>query len=241
MRSNKLFGRARVLMIAELVSFQNLLSRHDLSDHVDTWWIRSFSCTKGWSRGSVTFFVMSLCVTTLWTVGEVIGSLSGSSYGNIWMSLGSVVVNVLLLCGVIFFLSAGTSDGKDQYYSSRYLEWYSRYFQSTMVRLLGSSSGKIHVSGSERLWQGRLHYLRNEMVRISNSSEKNWKVAIKSMESIIEVRDSRLRNQIEAIDNDLKERQAENQKLLDMTAKLLNTIRTPTESGSNNERNKSFF
>jgi hypothetical protein len=223
MRSNKLFGRARVLMIAELVSFQNLLSRYDISDQIDTWWSRRFPCAKGWSRGSAAFFIMSLSVTTLWTVGEVMGSLLGSSYGNIWMSLGSVIVNVLLLCGIIFFLSAGTSERKNQYYSSRYLEWYSRYFQSTMVRLLGSSSCKTHVLGSESIWQGRLHYLRNEIVRISNDSDKTLKATMQSIESLIEVRDSRLRNQLAAISNDLKKTKEENEKLLDTLTKLLNT------------------
>ena len=54
-RSQYLFGRARVMLIAELVSFQNLLRRHG-EEEVATYgvysvWCWSDSWANGWSRG----------------------------------------------------------------------------------------------------------------------------------------------------------------------------------------------
>ena len=230
MRGNKLFGRARVLMIAELVAFQNLLSFHDFIEQGGSWWNRSFPCTKGRSRSSVVFFVLSLSVTTFWTIGEVLGSLVGPTYGNLSMSLGSVVVNVLLLCCVIFFLSAGSSDQKDQYYRNRYLDWYTRYFQSTMVRMLGSSSSKISFSGMEIMWQGRLHYLRDEMVRISNDSTKKWEVEIESLKSFFDARESSMQKELAQTQNTLKEMHEGNQQLLEKISELIGTNATTTTS-----------
>jgi hypothetical protein len=234
MRSHKLFGRARVLMIAELVSFQNLLSRRSLSNPVDNWWNRGFSCAHGWSRGSFVFFMLSSFVTVSWTIGEVLGSLMGSSYGNIWMSLGSVLVNVLLLCSIMLFLSAGASDGKvgrDEYYNSRYFEWYHRNFQSTMVHLLGSSGSKMHVDGVDHMWQGRLLYLRNEMERVANESKNDRKDMMKSVESLVEHSESRLRSELEAFQKIINARESENVQLLEMMAEILDVLRKPTRGG----------
>ena len=222
MRSNKLFGRARVLMIAELVALQNLLSFQDMSEQDGSWWTRSFDCEKGRSRSSVIFFVLSLFVTTLWTIGEVLGSLMGPNSGNLLMSLGSVAINVFLLCGVIFFLSSGSAEHKDQYYRSRYLDWYSRYFQSTMVRMLGSSSSRIHFSGMEIVWQGRLHYLQNKMIELSENSDKKWEVEIESLKTYFDVRETALQSELTDVKLALKESCEGNQQLFEKIAELLN-------------------
>jgi hypothetical protein len=227
-RNHKLFGRARVLMIAELVSFQSLLCRRELSDQVDTWWNRSISYAHGWSRGSILFFVLSSFVTASWTVGEVLGSLVGSSYGNIWMSLGSVFENVLLLCGIILFLSAGAADGKvgsNEYFRSRYFEWYRRYFQSTMVYCLGSSGSQKNVAGVDHMWQGRILYLRQEMERVSNETKKDCINMVQSLESQIEQSESRIFSELSKIHMVFQERGEEQRQLLEMMTELLDKSR----------------
>lgn len=211
-------------MIAELVSFQNILCRRGFSDQVDTWWNRSISYAHGWSRGSVLFFALSAFVTVSWTVGEVLGSIVGSSYGNIWMSLGSVFVNVLLLCGIILFLSAGAADrkvGSDEYYRSRYFEWYRRYFQSTMVYCLGSSGNQKNVTGVDHMWQGRILYLRQEMERLSAETKKDCIEMVQSMESQLEHSESRLFSELSKIHVVLQERDLEKRQLLEMMSVLL--------------------
>jgi hypothetical protein len=80
LKSQKLFGRARVYFLAKLASFQSLLRKRDLDADapVDTldqendgvyssWWTSgSWSWTRKWSRATVLFFVISLIVTCIW-------------------------------------------------------------------------------------------------------------------------------------------------------------------------------
>lgn len=73
LKSQKLFGRARVMLIAELASFQSLLRRRD-QDAESTesprakgivyskWWTSS-GLSHSWSRGSILFFWLSMIVT----------------------------------------------------------------------------------------------------------------------------------------------------------------------------------
>ena len=73
LKSQKLFGRARVMLIAELASFQSLLRRRDQdADSLESpmtkgivyskWWTSS-GLSHNWSRGSVLFFGLSMVVT----------------------------------------------------------------------------------------------------------------------------------------------------------------------------------
>jgi hypothetical protein len=80
LKSQKLFGRARVYFLAELSSFQSLLRKRD--SNVDSlgdsqqkeeegvysiWWTSgSWSLTRNWSRATVLFFIISLIVTSTW-------------------------------------------------------------------------------------------------------------------------------------------------------------------------------
>ena len=158
----------------------------------------------------------------------MLGSVVGSSYGNVWMSLGSVFVNVVLLCCIVLFLSSGAADGKvssDEYYKSRYSEWYRRYFQSTMVYCLGSSGNQKNVTGVEHMWQGRILYLREEMEGIASKTKEDCAKMVKSMESQLEQSESRLFSELSQIHTVLQERDAEKIHLLEMMTELLETSR----------------
>ena len=80
-RSQHLFGRARVMLIAELVSFQNLLRRHG-EEEVATYgvysvWCWSDSWANGWSRGKSKTTVHTLCTIRHWS-GRCVMSKSHS-------------------------------------------------------------------------------------------------------------------------------------------------------------------
>ena len=217
-------------MIAELVSFQNLLTRQGIPDETKKAHQHGLFCGYGRSRGSILFFSLSFFVTVLWTIGEVFGSLTGLSNGNIWMSLGSVLVNVVLLCGIILFLSTGASDGqigKSEYYSNRYSEWYGRYFQNTMVRLLGSSGGKIFRKGTEPVWQGRLVYLQNEIDKVSMESKNDRTMIMKLIEALIEQSETRVRNELAGVERLIMERDHQSMVLLEVMADFMDKHRNP--------------
>jgi hypothetical protein len=218
-RSHNLFGRARVMMIAELVSFQNLLRRskcmHSKSSTslrtieleveverlYEAWWWSYDAWAKGWSRGSVVFFTLSFLVITAWALGEVCGHLIGERYGNIWMSLGSVSCNVILYIGIMTFLSRGAVDTNGSRGTVESTEWYQRYFQKTMARILGSSGSQSHNTvGVESKWNGRLSFLCDEMKRISKDATASYSGKIHSLESRVQVSETRLRNEIVSLE-----------------------------------------
>jgi len=118
-RSQNLFGRARVMLLAELVSFQDLLRRNttdssnfdggnellDMSMVYSQWWTGDLSKSYGWSRGSIMFFTLSSGVVLIWIFGETVGYLSGERYGNYVFSFGSILVNILVFVAILKFLS----------------------------------------------------------------------------------------------------------------------------------------
>lgn len=73
LKSQKLFGRARVMLIAELASFQSLLRRRDqdakspesptAKGNVYSKWWTSSGLSHNWSRGSILFLWLSMIVT----------------------------------------------------------------------------------------------------------------------------------------------------------------------------------
>lgn len=225
-------------MIAELVSFQNLLKRNSERDqYVDSnvykaWW-SSDSWARGWSRGSMVFLALSTIVTFTWTIAEVLGHLVGTKYGNIWMSLGSVCVNVVLFVCIMIVLSLGASDGKDTKFHCN--EWVARYFQKSMLKLLGSSGGVSKFQLKHDLeWNGRLNYLRNEMIRLSEDTTDRCSNMIKLLEDKIAKSENHLRSQSESIEKSLAElkdeRKAMKQQINDSFADILVSLHAVTKN-----------
>lgn len=128
-RSKMLFGRARVMLIAELASFQNLL-RKDTRKEGDApesiysqWWYGTFgSGNQRWSRGSVVFFLLSALVVLVWFIAETVGYFRGRRIGNYIFSLCSILVNVILYCFIVAMLSSGASSANNGTGSRRVLQ-----------------------------------------------------------------------------------------------------------------------
>ena len=188
LRSQHLFGRARIMMISEMVSFQHLL-RQNSGDNgaleiYKTWW--SKDAAAGWSRASMVFFSLSSVVVLLWIIAEFAGYLSGPGNGNVIMRLASVLVTVILFICIMFFLAVSAEN------ESRVLEQNSKTvkkgslrdlggrFESMLhnfvLRLLGTSvneglRGSSAVS-AENEWSGRIHYLENTIQRIAETQRE---------------------------------------------------------------------
>jgi hypothetical protein len=201
-RSHCLFGRARVLLIAELVSFQNLLRKHSDTHQEEAdksrWWQR-YLWNRGWSNSSATFFVLSALVMLLWLIGETAGYFAGERYGNFVFSLLSVLVNVLLFVAIVTFLSRGAAGmdkgGNSEKASSS--RWYG-YVQRAMSRVLGSSQGTSSFvkNGETDEWRGRLNYLQQEMERISEKTNSNVVDQIKQVEQHVAMSENQVRSEM---------------------------------------------
>jgi len=194
LRSQNLFGRARIMMVAELVCFQNLLQfdKSIRANHGQNNKEASLSCysswTRGWSQGSLIFFALSTIVLSIWILGEMIACIKG--HASPWMSLGSVTVNLTLYAAIIAFLSssqnrtrntAGDDGDSDRDDDDNFDDtWFgSKLVQNLMLRLLGTSATDPAL---EDAWNGRLLYLQREMKRISDTSWEKCRKELNGLE-----------------------------------------------------------
>jgi hypothetical protein len=175
------------MMIAELVSFQNLLRRSgdrrvSASRVYKSWW-SSDDWYQGWSRGSIIFLTMSSVVILVWVLGELIGYFTGPGYGSIVLSLASVFINVALFVGIMLVLStSGASDAFDEKgVLSDDVGWRG-VPQRIMLCVLGSSGGSLSAGVYHDSWNGRLLFLRDELKRISDETKTDTDAKIKALE-----------------------------------------------------------
>lgn len=217
------------MMVAEMVSFQNLLKRNNVDESTEsavyaTWW-SSDSWAQGWSRGSVVFCGLSCFVVAIWTLAEVLGHLVGVQYGNIWMSLGSVCVNVVLFVCIMVVLSVGASTERTE---ARFCsEWYGRHFQRAMLHLLGTS-GDSNLDNADFDWNGRLLYMRNAVEKLNATNKDECRSLIKVLESRMHQSETHVRTELSAIEKSVSNLQAESREIKtemrEALAEILQTI-----------------
>jgi len=219
-RSQNLFGRARVMLIAELVSFQNLF-RCNNDDSIaprrvyNPFWSQR-TWVHGWSRGSIMFFTLSLTFVTLWVIWETSGLFSDSNFGNLWLGLVSIFINIVLFVAIMLFLSFGAADitstlsprkgsGSSHGMSSPCCgELYGRFVQGAMLRLLGTSGDNDKAGSETDAWRGRLVFLQNEMTRIADESKEEARKKTGELEKLILQTENRLRNDLVQVESGLQ-------------------------------------
>lgn len=204
-RSNFLFGRARVMLIAELVSFQNLL-RIEKDGHslYSKWW--SGEVWHRWSRGSVCFFLLSSVVVAIWIVGESAGYFASErkDRGNYIYRLLSLIVIVALFLGILVFLLNAGDEKKST-------TWYNKFVQKAMLRLLRSSekTAPIGRNGDYRdEWRGRVDFLTREMFRLTSDSNAQMSLHVGALKNYMNASSIDLRQEIGNVESqlaDLKE------------------------------------
>jgi hypothetical protein len=186
LRSQQLFGRARIMLVAELVSFQNLLKtriERDDDEEVllstttttaqkqrvyNTWWVHK--TLHHWSRGSVIFLGVSLSVIVIWTLAELFGwRATGERHGNLLLSLASVFVNVILFVVIMLFLAKGAEstsiikeekEDESTMNEKEDVDSTPGFVQRAMLQLLGTS--KSGPSISSRFYKGKSDIVMNE-------------------------------------------------------------------------------
>eukprot|EP00957_Ditylum_brightwellii_P206509 15348769-Ditylum_brightwellii.AAC.1 len=201
--SKSLFGRARVMLLAELVSFQNLLRKKN--DHVNQSGGRVsvvMKCQNKWTRETFIFFYLSVTVVVLWIMGETVGYLSGKFHGDIQFSIASIFANVGLILVVMTVLSSaaritdspgvtkqGILDSGISKYCSKYI---TNFVQKIMMRFLGMTEENSLKNPDMEEWQGRVLYLQREMARVTKESTAKVKADVKAldhdMRSAMEIR-----------------------------------------------------
>jgi len=216
LRSERLFGRARVVLLAELVSFQSLfMSRDNLhpsdssnftrSSFYDNYCLKVPKWCHSRSKGGKVFLCFSVIVWIAWATWDLSFSLSTSSQAYLNYSIVAVVINALLLYGIVQFLRMGAGDDKGNGGNSltqTLAMWYDKSVQNTMRRLLGTSADRLLTSKSNALdheWKGRLHHLQKEMHRISSESAARAKSEWETFEQAQRESETRLRGELAAV------------------------------------------
>ena len=163
-RSRNLFGRARVMLISELVSFQSLL-QEDKSQARYFWWIF-------WG------------LTFMWIAGEVLGHFISSEEST---KLG-VVLNVLSILTNVVIITVLQHLNKED--STLGLHNFQLWIQGWMQRVLASSSSSSSKEDSSRdssetQWNGRLAFLQDELNRHALQAEKDRAQHLKYIEALL--------------------------------------------------------
>jgi hypothetical protein len=227
-RSHNLFGRARVMLIAELVSFQSLLRQidgqeaHAPNTHIySKWWSKTPWGNNSWSRGSVLFFTLSLLVVAGWVIGELVGYAKGEKHSDVLFSLLSIIVNVSLFILIMFFLASGAAgiskkkeDSEDKNkekgaFRRWVTDWNNGCIQRSMLRLLGASrditqDGPFHTGDATEDWSGRVHYIQREMTRHAEESAVHAQEQSKAMESFVTQSEVRLRGEMDKLEESFR-------------------------------------
>jgi len=190
-RSKGLFGRTRVLLIAEIVSFQGLfinLKRDDTANGV-----RKMGCIR-WTR-SFTFIFLATLVVLIWIFAEMILYQSEVEYGRFLISLLSIFVNVAVLTIIMIALSR-----RHRNKSLSQVELYTP-IQRVMLRLLGTTEHSAgHGAEEVDEWGGRAVFLQKEMSRTTAEASKHTRDFI---ETELATSNRRMRRRILFLENQL--------------------------------------
>lgn len=211
LKSQKLFGRARVMLVAELTSFQSLLRKRDVHENTLTeskrevysqWWT-SAHWTHNWSRGSILFFALSLLVVIAWMIAELFGFAAGDKPVSIVLSLSSVFVNVALFASIMIFLDRNASvvsSDKKEMVDDKPQGWHCSFLQRAVHRLLGATPSGGRRSRRKKRgaedWNGRVHFLQGEMDRIAHQQKDLIMEQSENLRTMVKQSENRLRTEL---------------------------------------------
>jgi hypothetical protein len=199
-RSEMLFGRARLVRLAELVSFQNLLMTTEEDEPATSSSSSSVgnqlsssgeSCNAAGNtistRGNI-FLVLSSLVWMVSVIWEVLVVTASEMHSSLGSSITISVLNAALLGGIINFLTVGASgeNWKDKedcnYFTKRLVLLYEKSVLKCMRWLMKTSSdqlGEMSTSTNETEHRGIIlqslkesERLRHELTTAMIESER---------------------------------------------------------------------
>mmetsp|Transcript_8811 Transcript_8811/g.13650 ORF Transcript_8811/g.13650 Transcript_8811/m.13650 type:complete len:242 (-) Transcript_8811:25-750(-) len=210
-RSQNLFGRARVVLLAELSSFQNLFRTstgvdvEESSPLYQQWWSGELSA-RGWRRGSVVFLTSSISIFVLWVLGELTGIFFAGRFGALRFSLLDIIAKFAVLVCIYTVLVNGASiktpnEESLKGNSGGYTSWHAETVQRVMLRLLGTSETNSFAPNEVDEWKGRVHHLQREMTKIANETAATTKQLLRAVEDRVVESEERILRQVSGLEN----------------------------------------
>ena len=180
--SDHLFGRARIMLIAELASFQYLLRdsrkistfKHNMKNNVVNYlclMAENICGDRPW--GSVAFFMISTILFIFWAIMELISSHRQGV--SCWAAVASIASNslILLLFGKLCAFESSDisrSMSKQNSLMQQIGQLYSYCIEHIMSRILG-----VHDLGDKKhevsRWKGRTDFLKTNIEKALQQSE----------------------------------------------------------------------
>jgi len=168
LRSRHLFGRARVLQLAEIIAIQYLFK--DANSDVKAASASESRCNPSrylsgvrnikWTKGGSTFSLFSALAFVLWCVAEAYASSNSKTKvdNQLALSFGTIIINIFVFIVFNFFLTRET--GKEGIIVN--------CVQRFMMQFLGrGEEAELSLGNESDDWRGRVNYLSNEMQRLN--------------------------------------------------------------------------
>ena len=152
LRCNKLFGRARLHQLAEILALQDLFrvrETNKVSHRVFEW--TAFQ----WTKGGFAFFIVIAFVYVFWIVIDICADNSNVSYLS-WF----VYISNLIMFGMFVFLLANAAQESGFKIDNRFLKPVQERIQWLMIRVWGKSQNDALLHDQ---WSGRLIYIKREI------------------------------------------------------------------------------
>ena len=216
--SDFLFGRARIILLAELASFQYLLQRKSRTnkkpflDSQNFLYRTLYRISYHWSLGSIIFFVLSLIFFVLWTLMEVFSNkLTEVDVQDFWSLAGSILVNLFMLlvipiiCLVDKKEKTKSNQGEDGF-MQRLISLHTLIVEYLMTRLSGESDEMmvINENRNDSLCGEKTYQLQANFEEALNVCKKK---TTSEIERIIKTNSATLENDIQAMLKDELENQ----------------------------------
>ena len=197
LRSEYLFGRARVMLLAELVSFQNLLQpkqglvnteKTKTNDRCCTY--TSFSAWRNRDKKSLIFFALSSCIIVMLVLAESWTLVLGQFDQRSATIIATIITSIILFAFFIFFLLVYLSS------LSSVHPIITTSIQTLMFRFVRTSADTENVTHEQEEWKGQVKFLKREMSRIAFETTKHTERLIQHESRIMNTKRGQLERRI---------------------------------------------
>ena len=164
-KSSRLFGRARVHQLAEILALQDLFRVRD-TNKISNRFVESKYFM--WTKGGLAFFLITFFMYVFWAVVDLT-ALSLKGQHGLWNLSFFVFVLNLVMFGIFLLLLASCAQTVDSKVDVNNFLMNSLYrkIQWIIIRLLGQN--RSHNSLIHDDWAGRLMFIKRE---IASSNKK---------------------------------------------------------------------
>lgn len=163
LRSTKLFGRARVYQLAEILALQDLFRVKSNNRLCNQCFASKYF---QWTEGGFVFFVITTCLYIMWIIIDVSATTPNLRH----ISLIVLLLNFIVFGIFLFFLAASAQEIESKVnIGGKFVQSIQKGIQWLMIRVLSRS----HNTLLDEQWDGRLIYIKKEIAASTKEIKKS--------------------------------------------------------------------